>query len=53
MRQTFGRRISSGPFWNQLQSLSAEMFDRLDNGGAFRAFAPAFPALNVWEEGRT
>jgi len=51
MRQTFGRRVSSGPFWNQLQNLSAEVLERLDNGSAFRGFAPAFPALNVWEEG--
>jgi HSP20 family protein len=51
MRQNFGRRGSNGPFWNQLQGLSAEMFERLDNSGAFRAFAPAYPALNVWEEG--
>jgi HSP20 family protein len=51
MRQTFGRRVGSGPFWNQLQNLSAEVLERLDNGSAFRGFAPAFPALNVWEEG--
>jgi HSP20 family protein len=53
MRQTFGRRVSSGPFWNQLQNLSAEMFEQFNNGTAFRGFAPAFPALNVWEEGET
>jgi len=54
MRQTFGRRQGTGPFWNQLHNLSAEMnnlFERLDGGAAFRAFAPTYPALNVWEEG--
>jgi len=53
MRQTFGRRQGSGPFWGQLQNLSAEMnhlFEKLDGGNALRAFAPAYPALNVWEE---
>lgn len=52
MRQTFGRR-GAGPFWNQLQNLSAEMnnlVERWDGGNALRAFAPAYPALNVWEE---
>jgi HSP20 family protein len=52
MRQTFGRRQGSGPFWGQLHNLSTEvnnLFERLD-GGALRAFAPAYPALNVWEE---
>jgi len=53
MRQTSGRR-GTGPFWNQLQNLSAEMnnlFERWDGGNALRAFAPAYPALNVWEDG--
>jgi len=53
MRQTFGRR-GVNPFWNQLQNLSAEMnnlFERWDGGSALRAFAPAYPALNMWEEG--
>jgi len=53
MRQTFGRRLSGAPFWNQLQNLSSEMnnfFEKWDGSNAFRAFAPAYPALNVWEE---
>jgi HSP20 family protein len=55
MRQTFGGRQVAGPFWNHLQKhLSAEvnnLFERLDGSNALRAFAPSFPALNVWEEG--
>jgi len=53
MRQTFGHR-GAGPFWNQLHNLSAEMnnlFERWDGGNALRAFAPAYPAVNMWEEG--
>jgi HSP20 family protein len=54
MRQTFGRRQVPGPFWNHLQQhLSAEvnnLFERLDGGNPLRAFAPSYPALNVWEE---
>jgi len=26
------------------------LFEKLDGGNALRAFAPAYPALNVWEE---
>jgi HSP20 family protein len=54
MGHTFGRRFSGTPFWSQVQNLSSEMnnfFERLDGGSALRAFAPAYPALNVWEEG--
>jgi HSP20 family protein len=45
------------PVWNNLQHLQQEMnriFDRWgeDGGNLFR-FAPAFPAVNVWEEGDT
>jgi HSP20 family protein len=54
MRQTFGRRQGGVPFWNQLHNVATEMnnlFERWDGNSALRAFAPAYPALNVWEEG--
>jgi HSP20 family protein len=42
-----------GPVWNQLQQFQSEMnrlFDRWGGGTPFGG-VPAFPALNVWEEG--
>jgi HSP20 family protein len=46
---------SFNPVLNQLQVFQDEMnrlFDRWNNGGAL-AGPPAFPALNVWEDGET
>ena len=43
-----------GSLWNQMENLQTEMnrlFGRWGTGTAARAFAPTFPALNVWEDG--
>jgi HSP20 family protein len=43
-----------GSLWNELQTLQSEMnhvFDRWgENGSRLLGLAPAYPALNVWED---
>jgi HSP20 family protein len=47
-------RWQSGSVWNQLQQVQREMnrlFDRWGTGGDWpRAFTPAYPVVNVWED---
>jgi HSP20 family protein len=54
MRQTRWQPFSFAPTWGQFEQLQNEMnrlFSRFGDGGWARAFAPAYPAVNVWEEG--
>jgi HSP20 family protein len=53
MRQTLGRLQSYGPLWSQLHHMQNEvngLFERWEGSNSLRAFAPAYPALNIWEE---
>jgi HSP20 family protein len=53
MRQTRWQPFSFAPLPQQFEQLQSEMnrlFNRFSDGGWARAFAPAYPAMNVWED---
>lgn len=53
MSRIVGRWQGYTPWWNQLHHMQEQMnnlFENWEGTNTPRAFAPAYPALNVWEE---